>query len=154
MSNIQRPMNKDIDLRSDTASRPTVSMQRAMADAVVGDEQRGEDPSVNLLCERVADLLGQEAALFLPSGIMCNQIALAVHTTSPFQTFVRLPSSLLHGTDPHVSRVPSLERAQDSTGRFLSQRIPFRGDFKLHQPVWIRFTPGHCGRLRELIQRG
>lgn len=67
------------DLISDTATRPTLGMRRAMAEAEVGDEQRGEDPSVNALNERVADLLGQEAALFLPSGTMCNQIAVATH---------------------------------------------------------------------------
>lgn len=68
-----------IDLVSDTATRPCKAMRQAMADAEVGDEQRGEDPSVNALTERVAGLLGQERALFLPSGTMCNQIALAVH---------------------------------------------------------------------------
>ncbi len=68
-----------IDLVSDTASRPTAGMRRAMAEAPVGDEQRGEDPTVNALNERVADLLGQEAAMFLPSGTMCNQVAIATH---------------------------------------------------------------------------
>src|SRR5947209_4229028 len=68
-----------IDLRSDTKTRPTAGMRRAIADAEVGDEQAGEDPSVNKLCERVATLLGKEAALFLPSGTMCNQIAFLVH---------------------------------------------------------------------------
>ncbi len=68
-----------IDLVSDTATRPGAAMREAMAAAEVGDEQRGEDPSTSALCERVADLLGMEAALFLPSGIMCNQIAIAVH---------------------------------------------------------------------------
>jgi threonine aldolase len=68
-----------IDLISDTATRPSAAMRHAIANAVVGDEQRGEDPTVNLLNERVARLLGQEAAIFLPSGTMCNQIAMAVH---------------------------------------------------------------------------
>lgn len=68
-----------IDLVSDTATRPSPAMRDAMARAEVGDEQRGEDPTVNELTTRVARLLGQEAALFLPSGTMCNQIALAVH---------------------------------------------------------------------------
>ena len=54
-------------------------MRQAIANAAVGDEQRGEDPTVNLLNERVAKLLGKEAAIFLPSGTMCNQVALAVH---------------------------------------------------------------------------
>ena len=68
-----------VDLVSDTATRPCAAMRRAIADAEVGDEQRGEDPTVNRLNETVARLLGQEAAIFLPSGTMCNQIALAVH---------------------------------------------------------------------------
>ncbi|MDB5363272.1 MAG: threonine aldolase [Rhodospirillales bacterium] len=68
-----------IDLRSDTKTRPTPGMRAAMAEAEVGDEQADEDPSVNSLCERVAALLGKEAALFLPSGTMCNQIAILVH---------------------------------------------------------------------------
>jgi threonine aldolase len=68
-----------IDLRSDTKTRPTPGMRQAMAAAEVGDEQADEDPSVNLLCERVAELLGKEAALFLPSGTMCNQAAILVH---------------------------------------------------------------------------
>ena len=68
-----------INLYSDTQTKPTPAMRQAMAAAEVGDEQMGEDPSVNLLCERVADLLGYEAALFTPSGTMCNQIAVLTH---------------------------------------------------------------------------
>jgi threonine aldolase len=68
-----------IDLYSDTRTKPTQGMRRAMAEAAVGDEQAMLDPTVNLLCERVADLLGKEAAVYLPSGTMCNQIAARVH---------------------------------------------------------------------------
>jgi threonine aldolase len=68
-----------INLLSDTQTRPTPAMREAMARAEVGDEQIGDDPSVNLLCERVADLLGKEAAVFLPSGTMCNVTATLVH---------------------------------------------------------------------------
>jgi len=68
-----------IDLYSDTRTRPTPGMRRAIAEAEVGDEQAMLDPTVNLLCERVADLLGKEAAVYLPSGTMCNQIAARVH---------------------------------------------------------------------------
>lgn len=68
-----------INLYSDTQSLPTEAMRKAMAEAPVGDEQRGEDPSVNELCEAVAALTGKEAAVFLPSGTMCNEIALGVH---------------------------------------------------------------------------
>jgi threonine aldolase len=69
----------DVDLYSDTVTRPTREMRRFMCDAEVGDEQKLEDPTVNLLQEMVADLLGKEAAVFLPSGTMCNEIALRVH---------------------------------------------------------------------------
>ncbi|MCP5151920.1 MAG: threonine aldolase family protein [Chromatiales bacterium] len=68
-----------INLYSDTQTRPSAAMRRAMAEAPVGDEQRGEDPTVNRLCELVAALLGKEAAVFLPSGTMCNEIAILVH---------------------------------------------------------------------------
>ena len=68
-----------IDLRSDTATRPTDGMRRAIAEAAVGDEQKREDPSVNELQDRVAALLGQEAAIFLPTATMANQIALKLH---------------------------------------------------------------------------
>ena len=64
-----------INLLSDTQTRPTPGMREAMARAEVGDEQIGDDPTVNLLCERVADLLGKEAAVFMPSGTMCNVAA-------------------------------------------------------------------------------
>ena len=71
--------NRLIDLASDTATRPSPAMRKAMAEAEVGDEQRGEDPTTNALQERVAALLGKEAAVYLPSGTMCNQIARLVH---------------------------------------------------------------------------
>src|SRR5690348_15035573 len=69
-----------IDLYSDTATKPTAAMRRAIAEAEVGDEQKGEDPTVNRLQAMVAELLGKEAALYLPSGTMCNEIAIRVHT--------------------------------------------------------------------------
>jgi threonine aldolase len=68
-----------INLLSDTQTRPTAGMREAMARAEVGDEQIGDDPSVNLLCERVAGLLGKQAAVFMPSGTMCNVAATLVH---------------------------------------------------------------------------
>ncbi len=71
---------KQIDLRSDTVTRPTTAMREAMARAEVGDDVYGEDPTVNRLQEHVAALLGKEAALFVPSGTMANQVALGVLT--------------------------------------------------------------------------
>jgi threonine aldolase len=74
------PAEPPIDLRSDTVTRPSPEMRAAMAAAPVGDDQYGEDPSVNLLQERLAAMLGKEAALFVPSGTMANQIALRLLT--------------------------------------------------------------------------
>jgi threonine aldolase len=68
-----------VNLYSDTQTRPTPGMRAAIAAAEVGDEQRGLDPTTNLLQERVAALLGFPAAVFLPSGTMCNEIALRLH---------------------------------------------------------------------------
>ncbi len=68
-----------VNLLSDTQTRPTAGMRAAIAAAEVGDEQRGRDPTTNALQERVAELLGHEAAVFLPSGTMCNEIAFRVH---------------------------------------------------------------------------
>jgi len=69
-----------IDLRSDTVTLPSAGMRQAMAAAPVGDDQYGEDPSVNRLQERIAELLDKEAALFVPSGTMANQIGLKILT--------------------------------------------------------------------------
>ncbi|OCQ97313.1 threonine aldolase [Nostoc sp. MBR 210] len=67
-------------LTSDTETKPTQGMRQAIANAEVGDEQKGEDPTVNLLLERVADLLGKEAALFFACGTICNFVAIKTHT--------------------------------------------------------------------------
>jgi threonine aldolase len=74
------PAQPFIDMRSDTVTRPTAGMRAAMASAEVGDDVMGEDPTVNRLQERVASLLGKEAALYVPSGAMSNQICVRAHT--------------------------------------------------------------------------
>ena len=68
-----------IDLRSDTVTRPSPAMRRAIADAVVGDDVYHEDPTVNRLEQKIAETLGKEAAVFVPSGTMSNQIAIRTH---------------------------------------------------------------------------
>ncbi|RMF85409.1 MAG: low specificity L-threonine aldolase, partial [Nitrospinota bacterium] len=73
-------MRKPIELRSDTTTKPSEGMRQAMARAEVGDDVFGEDPTVNRLQEMVAELLGKEAALFVPSGTMANQLAIRAHT--------------------------------------------------------------------------
>ncbi len=68
-----------VNLYSDTQTRPSMAMKQAMMAAEVGDEQHGDDPTVHALCDRMAAFLGKEAAVFLPSGTMCNQIAILTH---------------------------------------------------------------------------
>ena len=77
---LKKILMKLIDLRSDTVTKPTAAMRRAMAEAEVGDDVYGEDPTVNRLQERAAEILGKEAALFVPSGTMGNQICVRLHT--------------------------------------------------------------------------
>src|SRR5712672_1970906 len=69
-----------IDLRSDTVTKPTAAMRAAMASAEVGDDVYGEDPTVNRLEERAAEICGKEAALFVPTGTMGNTIGVKIHT--------------------------------------------------------------------------
>src|SRR6185436_9615141 len=76
MSDLGLPV---VDLRSDTVTRPTVAMRAAMADAEVGDDVYGEDPTVTALEQRVAALLGHEAGLFTPTGSLANQLGMRLH---------------------------------------------------------------------------
>jgi threonine aldolase len=92
-------MTDRIDLRSDTVTLPGPEMRRAMAEAEVGDDQYGEDPSVNRLQDEVAALLGTDAALFLPTGTMANQVALRTLTRPGDDVLVPTESHLvLHET--------------------------------------------------------
>jgi threonine aldolase len=85
-----------VDLYSDTQTRPSPQMRAFMCAAEVGDEQKGEDPTVNLLQEMVAELLGKEAALYLPSGTMCNEIAIKVHTQPGDEVLLHRTGHPLH----------------------------------------------------------
>jgi len=85
-----------VDLRSDTVTKPTPEMRRAMAEAEVGDDVFGEDPTVNRLQELAADMLGHEAALFVPSGTMANEIAIKVWTQPGDAILVDAESHILH----------------------------------------------------------
>lgn len=85
-----------IDLRSDTVTTPTEGMRRAIASATVGDDVFGEDPTTRRLEERVAALLGKEAALFVPSGTMGNQIALAIQATAGDEVIVDRECHIVH----------------------------------------------------------
>jgi threonine aldolase len=85
-------MKHFIDLRSDTVTQPTPAMRKTMAEAEVGDDVFGEDPTVNALQEKVAKLLGKEAAIFVPSGTMANQLAIKSHTQSGDEVIIEASS--------------------------------------------------------------
>lgn len=85
-----------IDLRSDTLTVPDEGMREAMARAIVGDDIYGEDPTINALQERVASLFGKEAALFVPSGTMGNQICLALHTRTGDEIIADADAHIFH----------------------------------------------------------
>lgn len=92
MSQLAEP----VDLRSDTVTQPSPAMRRVMAEAPVGDDVYREDPSINLLQEMVADLLGKEGALFVPSGTMCNQLCLRTLTRAGDEVIVHEDAHVLH----------------------------------------------------------
>lgn len=85
-----------IDLRSDTLTVPDEGMRAAMASAPVGDDVYGEDPTMNALQERVAAMFGKEAALFVPSGLMGNQICLALHTQTGDEVIAEADAHIMH----------------------------------------------------------
>jgi threonine aldolase len=85
-------MQAAVDLRSDTVTRPTPDMRRAMAEAEVGDDVFEEDPTVRKLQEKVAEILGKEAALFVPSGTMANQVSLRTHTSPGDEVIIEATS--------------------------------------------------------------
>lgn len=85
-----------VDLRSDTVTRPTPAMRRAMAEAEVGDDTLGDDPTVKALEARVAELLGTERSLFFPSGVMANQTALAVQGAWGSEVVVEAGAHIFH----------------------------------------------------------
>jgi threonine aldolase len=85
-----------INLYSDTQTRPTPAMKAAMMEANVGDEQHGDDPTVHALCDHMASLMGKEAAMFLPSGTMCNVIAILTHCGKGDEVLAHETSHILH----------------------------------------------------------
>jgi threonine aldolase len=85
-----------IDLRSDTVTKPSAEMRAAMMTAEVGDDVYGEDPTVNKLQKKVADILGKEAALFVPSGVMANQLAIKTHTQPGDEVIVESESHIFN----------------------------------------------------------
>ncbi|MET0684650.1 MAG: GntG family PLP-dependent aldolase [Solirubrobacteraceae bacterium] len=130
-----------IDLRSDTVTRPTGAMREAIARAPVGDDQFGEDPSVIELQERVAALLGKEAALFVPTGTMANQLPLKLYTRPGDDVIVGLEShAVWHETGAAAANAGIQFTEIGSDGRFtadefLAARNPL--DHPLYPPTTL-----------------
>lgn len=139
-------LDRVADLRSDTVTRPTEAMRRAMAMAPVGDDVYGEDPSVNELEALAAEIVGKEAALFVPSGTMANLIALLVHTNPGDEVIL--------GQDSHCMRFEAGGGAAiagvqyhviPGDGRFSAEQVEARiRQQTLHSPgtalVWLENT--------------
>lgn len=115
-----------IDLRSDTVTKPTASMRAAMSSAEVGDDVYGEDPTVNRLQDMTASMLGKEAALFVPSGVMANQIALKVHTRPGDEVIAESGSHVFNyetGAAAFISNV-QIHTIEGKHGIILLEQIP------------------------------
>ena len=137
----------EVDLSSDTVTKPTQDMRRFMCEAEVGDEQKLEDPTVNLLQEMVAELLGKEAALFLPSGTMCNEIALRVHCRHGEEMLAHQSAHPIHfeGGGPAALagvNVRSLEgpRGQYDAGTLEAAIRPDNRHMPRSRLVWVEQT--------------
>src|SRR5262247_2929565 len=98
-----------LDLRSDTVTKPTPAMRAAMAAAEVGDDERDGDPTRPRLEERVAALLGKEAALFFPSGTMANQASVWIHASRGTEVYADVDAHLVHS---EIAGVAALSGAQ------------------------------------------
>ena len=140
-----------IDLRSDTVTRPSDAMRAAMAAAPVGDDQYGEDPSINALQARIAALLGKEAALFVPSGTMANQVALKILT--------RPGDDVIVGEEPHIVWHESGASAANAGVQFtivgrggLFTAADFRAAYKA--PGHVIFPPTSLVTIENTHNRG
>jgi threonine aldolase len=114
-----------IDLYSDTMTKPTPAMRKCMAEAEVGDEQKGEDPTVNRLQDMVAELLGKEAAVYLPSGTMCNEISFAVWARTGDEMIIHRDSHPVHfevGGPAYLARL-MLYPLDGSRGLFTAEQV-------------------------------
>ena len=123
-------MSKIIDLRSDTVTRPVPAMRKAIAEAVVGDDVFGDDPTVIALEERITSLFGTEAALFVPSGTMANQVALASITEPGDEVILDRQS---HIFNYEVAAAPALSGLQfnpldGDTGAITEDQIPLESN--------------------------
>ena len=135
-----------VDLRSDTVTRPTREMRRAMAEAEVGDDVFGEDPTVRLLEEEGARLTGMEAALFVPTGTLGNQIAVHLHTCGRCDNGIvrRCPAHV--GLSPAYPSTPHLQGHNFTVDPPLHQFFQRDADFARVRPQRDRGAEGQQRR--------
>jgi threonine aldolase len=135
-----------IDLRSDTVTRPTAAMRKAMAEAEVGDDVYGEDPTVNLLQEKAAEIFGKEAAIFVPTGSMGNQIAVKLHTKPGDEYIIEARGHIYNyelGTSATVSGVmPRPVRSANDNGMLTWDEI--KSALRLNLPYYSSPTSLIC----------
>lgn len=126
-------MPAPVDLRSDTITRPSAAMRLAMANAEVGDDVFGDDPTVNALQERIADMLGTEAALFVPSGTMANQIALRAHTRPGDEVIIGVGAHVWRHESGALAAISGLQtQAVGTDGTFTGADV--RAAYKADDP--------------------
>ena len=146
-------MSQRVNLYSDTQTRPTPAMREAMARAEVGDEQRGEDPTTNALCERVAELLGKEAAHYLPSGAMCNLVALKTHTQPGDAVICERESHIVRAECGGAGLVSGviIDPIDSPDGIFTWEQLAARID---HLSLGVYAPPAEARLRREYPHRG
>jgi threonine aldolase len=139
-----------IDLRSDTVTRPTEAMRRAMACAEVGDDVLGDDPTVIHLQERIAEIMGKEAACFVPSGTMANQTAIRAHTEPGDEVIAHKDSHIIHyetGSPAALSGV-MIKPTEGALGLFDADQVearPYSAHFARTRLVVIENTQNRGG---------
>ena len=154
-----------IDLRSDTVTRPSPEMRRAMAEAEVGDDVLGDDPTVIALQDHAAELFGKEAALYMPSGTMTNQTALHAQTTPGDELFIHAKAHIVENEQGGAAVLSGLQTrtfdSDDGTLDVAELEAYFHIDDDVHHPrttiVAVENTHNYCGgvvypleKIREL----
>ena len=154
-----------IDLRSDTVTRPSAEMRRAMADAEVGDDVLGDDPTVIALQDHAAELFGKEAALYVPSGTMSNQAALHAQTMPGDELFIHAKAHIVENEQGGAAVLSGLQTrtfdSDDGTLDVAELEAYFHIDDDVHHPrttiVAVENTHNYCGgvvyplaRIKEL----
>ncbi|RCK76545.1 MAG: Low-specificity L-threonine aldolase [Ignavibacteriae bacterium] len=118
-------MNNYIDLRSDTVTKPSPEMRNAIFEAEVGDDVYGEDPTVNLLQKKVSEMFGKEAALFVPSGVMGNQVCIKTHTNPGDEIIADVDAHIFvyENAAPAVLSGVSIKTIQNQNGVITAEQI-------------------------------